>query len=147
LNRDVEDSSSKKHSIEIIEIDFTTEDEDIGFSDSIEKNEDLTDLVERGEEEKIVNLYKASVAFRITLIGMLLGSSSQRKVGKKLGQSDENLISPIKKGSYWYKLSQHKYNIPGLLQEWQEQQASTVTFKKSDQKFTIVPPMEATLSA
>jgi tetratricopeptide (TPR) repeat protein len=51
LNRDVEDSFSKKLAIEIIEIDFTTEDEDIGFSDSIEKNDDLTDHVEPKEEE------------------------------------------------------------------------------------------------
>ena len=82
------------------------------------------------------------MAFRITLIGILLGSASASKPGIKLGKPDKVLEIPIKKTRYWYDLSAHKINLPGLLQEWQEKQASTVTYNKTHSKIFlwIVPP-------
>ncbi len=89
---------------------------------------------------KVRDFYLATVAFRITLLGILLGSASASKPGIMLGKPDKVLSVPVKKTRYWYDLSTHKFNMPGLLQEWQEKQASTITYNKTHQRFATVPP-------
>jgi hypothetical protein len=70
---------------------------------------------------------------------MLLGNAFIAENGQKLSQENEKLTMSIGRFRYWYDLSLHKMNLPAVLQEWQEKQASTVVFPKEHKKFAIIP--------
>ena len=55
------------------------------------------------------------------------------------GEDEETVDPPLQKWKNYYKLTRH--NLPGILQEWQRNQPSTVTYKNSI-KLAIVPPEE-----
>lgn len=92
--------------------------------------------------EKIINIYAATVAFRLSLAALILGSGSTDTGGLKIGPKGEEKVlqAPLHRPRYWYDLSLHKFNMPGILQEWQDKQPSTVVYGKDHTQFAIVPP-------
>lgn len=102
-------------------------------------------FVEKGYEHlkaRIVYIYQATVAFRLALVGSFLGAGKKEGNGVAVDpRSRKKSLDPLLYDSrYWHDLSLHSFNMPGLLQEWQEKQASTVRYDRKHVQFAIVPP-------
>lgn len=87
-------------------------------------------------------IWSAVKAFFLSIIsffgGGALGKKGQKFRQTRTGPQKElapHLQNPLK----WTNEKKYRVNLPGLLQEWQRKQASTVTYK-DPVRFAIVPP-------
>lgn len=88
----------------------------------------------------ILKCYQAIIAFRLTLIGTLMGSAyASSDKGADLENPTQNLKPSTHRLRYWFDLSLHKAHLPGILQEWQLKQPSTIVYPKNHKGFSIVP--------
>lgn len=89
--------------------------------------------------DKIVAFYSATVAFRLSFFSLFLGAARTAN-GRQLSNAEQKLAPGVCHLPYWYDLSLHRFHLPALLQEWQEQQPSTVIYPKGYQRYSIIPP-------
>ena len=67
-------------------------------------------------------------AFFLTPFRAMLGGLSGYG-GEAFDSKDGKVVPPAWKVKNWFKLSSYSYNLPGMIQDWQKQQPSTVIFK------------------
>lgn len=87
----------------------------------------------RGVLTSVITL--SLVPFRI-MLGGASGAGGRAFTGPK--ETSRNIEPDLKDVNSWYRLSSYRFNLPGILQQWQRQQKSTVITKKPI-KLTIVP--------
>ena len=53
----------------------------------------------------------------------------------------KEISARLNKTKHFFSLKRFSYHLPGILQEWQRQQPSTVIYK-DPVKLSVVPPLE-----
>ncbi|MEI8366201.1 MAG: hypothetical protein WCF65_07260 [Parachlamydiaceae bacterium] len=91
-------------------------------------------------QKTILSFIEACAAFSLIPVNIVLGGASGKGgaafVSSK--KKPEKINSSLSNKERWYKLSSYRFNLPGILQEWQHKQASTVIYN-SPIKLAIVP--------
>ncbi len=59
---------------------------------------------------------------------------------RQLNEPQEEIGPPLRNWSTWFSLSKLTVHLPGIAQEWQLKQPSTVVYPEDHIKLTIVPP-------
>lgn len=90
--------------------------------------------------EKIHNLLEALTALVFIPLKIALGEAfgTEGRAFVKNGDKPKNIGPSLKSFKKWFMLSSYSINLPGVLQRWQNKQASTMTYKKPI-KLCIVP--------
>ena len=90
-----------------------------------------------------IKFYSALAALCLSPIRLVLGEASGETSEAFTPQDvkPQPLESPLFNWKNWFRLSSYHFNLPGILQQWQRQQPSTVIYEKPI-RLTIVPPKE-----
>jgi len=89
--------------------------------------------------KKLKTLQQAAIALSLTLLSFLLGATTRFKQQEFLLFSPQNqTFQTLFTKKYLYQLQQHQYHLPFVIENWQKQQASTVTYHKNHRGFNSI---------
>jgi hypothetical protein len=94
-------------------------------------------------EQLYKNFLEMVAAFTLAPVGVVLGGGVGNGGAAFVPQEgkEKDLKPTFSNWKNWFRISSYNFNLPGVLQEWQEKQASTVIYDKPV-KLTIVPSTE-----
>ena len=91
--------------------------------------------------DKIKKIWQAIHALILSAFAFVLGGAIGRggeQFRENENEPERQLNAPLANPEQWINRSKYTFNFPGLLQEWQRKQPSTIVYEKPV-RFTIVP--------
>lgn len=91
--------------------------------------------------KRIWSAFKALLLSVVSFLGGGAFGPKGQKFKQKAHEQQKDLAPHLQNPLKWVDEKKYRVNLPGILQEWQRKQASTVVFK-NPVRFAIVPPQE-----